>query len=159
VCWVPWGKHNLFFFFFLLVFRDRVSLCSSGCPGTHSVVQAGLELRNLPASASRVLGLKACTTNFYSSGNNSKEEQQLPRATPWGALICILSRVPRIKLYAAGKDHTSASAGSKSQSPDGKQPLILLLGLKQELYSQNRTGLLKQPKLITNMSRRGGWWC
>jgi hypothetical protein len=43
-----------------LVFRDRVSLCSSGCPGTHSVDQAGLELRNPPASASQVLGLKAC---------------------------------------------------------------------------------------------------
>jgi hypothetical protein len=45
-----------------LVFRDRVSLCSSGCPGTHSVDQAGLELRNLPASASQVLGLKACVS-------------------------------------------------------------------------------------------------
>jgi hypothetical protein len=45
-----------------LVFWGRVSLCSSGCPGTHSVDQAGLELRNLPASASRVLGLKACAT-------------------------------------------------------------------------------------------------
>jgi hypothetical protein len=45
-----------------LVFRDRVSLYSPGCPGTHSVDQAGLELRNPPASASRVLGLKACTT-------------------------------------------------------------------------------------------------
>jgi hypothetical protein len=42
--------------------RDRVSLCSSGCPGTHCVNQAGLELRNLPASASQVLGLKACAT-------------------------------------------------------------------------------------------------
>jgi hypothetical protein len=43
-------------------FRDRVSLCSSGCPGTHFVDQAGLKLRNPPASASRVLGLKACAT-------------------------------------------------------------------------------------------------
>jgi hypothetical protein len=42
--------------------RDRVSLCSPGCPGTHSVDQAGLELRNPPASASQVLGLKACAT-------------------------------------------------------------------------------------------------
>jgi hypothetical protein len=50
------------FFFFLLVFRDRVSLCSPGCPETHFVDQAGLELRNLPASASQVLGLKACAT-------------------------------------------------------------------------------------------------
>jgi hypothetical protein len=41
---------------------DRVSLYSPGCPGTHFVDQAGLELRNLPASASQVLGLKACAT-------------------------------------------------------------------------------------------------
>jgi hypothetical protein len=47
----------------VLVFRDRVSLYSPGCPGTHSVDQAGLKLRNLPASASQVLGLKACATN------------------------------------------------------------------------------------------------
>jgi hypothetical protein len=41
-----------FFFFFFLVFQDRVSLYSPGCPGPHSVDQAGLELRNLPTSAS-----------------------------------------------------------------------------------------------------------
>jgi hypothetical protein len=45
-----------------LFFRDRVSLCSLGCHGTHSVDQAVFELRYLPASASQVLGLKACTT-------------------------------------------------------------------------------------------------
>jgi hypothetical protein len=45
-----------------LVFRDRVSLYSPGCPGAHFVDQAGLELRNPPASDSRVLGLKACAT-------------------------------------------------------------------------------------------------
>jgi hypothetical protein len=48
------GYYCLFLhtFFFLLVFRDRVSLYSPGCPGTHFVDQAGLELRNPPASAS-----------------------------------------------------------------------------------------------------------
>jgi hypothetical protein len=55
---------NLFCFCFLFcfVFWDRVSLCSPGSPGTHFVDQAGLELRNPPASASLVLGLKACAT-------------------------------------------------------------------------------------------------
>jgi hypothetical protein len=45
-----------------LVFQDRVSLCSPGCPGTHSVDQAGLELRNPPASVSQALVLKARAT-------------------------------------------------------------------------------------------------
>jgi hypothetical protein len=48
--------------FLFLFFRVRVSLYSPGCPGTHFVDQAGLELRNPPASASQVLGLKAGTT-------------------------------------------------------------------------------------------------
>jgi hypothetical protein len=53
----------VFFLFFIFVFfLDRVSLYSPACPGTHFVDQAGLELRNLPASASQVLGLKACAT-------------------------------------------------------------------------------------------------
>jgi hypothetical protein len=58
-------RHDLVtFFLFLsfLVFRDRVSLYSPGCPGTHFEDQTVLELRNPLASASRVLGLKACTT-------------------------------------------------------------------------------------------------
>jgi hypothetical protein len=53
------GPSTLFCFVF---FRGRVSLYSPGCPGTHSVDQAGLELRNSPASASQVLGLKVCAT-------------------------------------------------------------------------------------------------
>jgi hypothetical protein len=54
-----WNSFVCLFF----VFRNRVFLCSPGCPGTHSVDQAGLKLRNLPVSASQVLGLKACATN------------------------------------------------------------------------------------------------
>jgi hypothetical protein len=45
-----------------VVFRDRVSLYSPGCPGIHFVEQAGLELRSPPASASQVPRLKACAT-------------------------------------------------------------------------------------------------
>jgi hypothetical protein len=74
--WLTWKsrktliKDTLFLLFYLfiycififLVFRDRVFLCSPGCPGTHSVDQAVLQLRNLPASALQVLGLKACAT-------------------------------------------------------------------------------------------------
>ena len=64
----------LFYFYFILFFvvcflfgrvffsQDRVSLCFLDCPRTHSVDQAIQELRNLPASASQVLGLKAWNT-------------------------------------------------------------------------------------------------
>jgi hypothetical protein len=45
-----------------LFFKGRVFLCSPGCPGTHFVDQADLELRDPPASASRVLGLTVCAT-------------------------------------------------------------------------------------------------
>jgi hypothetical protein len=40
----------LFIYLFILVIQDRVSLYSPGCPGTHSVYQAGLGLRNLSPS-------------------------------------------------------------------------------------------------------------
>jgi hypothetical protein len=40
---------------------------SPDCPGTHSVDQAGLELRNPSASASQVLGLKVCAITAQSA--------------------------------------------------------------------------------------------
>jgi hypothetical protein len=54
------AQHSQMLFFFS--FQDRVSLCSPGCPGIHFVDQADLELRDPPASASQVLGLKVWTT-------------------------------------------------------------------------------------------------
>jgi hypothetical protein len=48
-------------FFVCFCFFETVSLYSPGCPGTHSVDQTGLELRNPPASASQVLGSQVCT--------------------------------------------------------------------------------------------------
>ena len=49
--------------FLKFFFRDRISLCNGpSCSRTHFVDQAGLELRDLPASASQVLQLKACAT-------------------------------------------------------------------------------------------------
>jgi hypothetical protein len=45
-------------FGFSFVIQGTISLCSLVCPGTHSAEQASLKLRNPPASASQVLGLK-----------------------------------------------------------------------------------------------------
>jgi hypothetical protein len=60
-------KKKEFFFLFhdvhcTHIIDEAASVNSPGCPGTHSVDQVGLELRNPPASASQVLGLKACAT-------------------------------------------------------------------------------------------------
>ncbi|CAH6777520.1 Gm4707 [Phodopus roborovskii] len=61
-----WAVVLIFFFFFFFFFcQDRVSVCSPGCPGTHSVDQAGLELREPTASASQLLGLKVCATAIW----------------------------------------------------------------------------------------------
>jgi hypothetical protein len=52
----------------LVVFQvsgDGVSQCSPICSGTCSVDQAGFKLRDLPASASQGLGLKACVLLFF----------------------------------------------------------------------------------------------
>jgi hypothetical protein len=49
-CSKHWAVSSLAFrsvCFVLFCFGDRVSLCNPGCPGTHSVDQAGLKLRNL----------------------------------------------------------------------------------------------------------------
>jgi hypothetical protein len=48
----------LFFCFLFFVFRDRVSLYSPGCPGTHFVDQAGLELRNIACLCLPSAGIK-----------------------------------------------------------------------------------------------------
>jgi hypothetical protein len=61
-----WSSDSFFvlFCFVCLFVWVRVSLCSPDCPGTHSVDQAGLELRNSPASAS----LSQCSLSLmYSS--------------------------------------------------------------------------------------------
>jgi hypothetical protein len=92
VFWFLWvlGFFVLFWvlFFFFLVFQDKVSLCSPGCPGTHFVDQACLELRNLPASASQVLGLKVCTT------------------TPQRVLVCCLVGFETVFLCSSGYSGT-----------------------------------------------------
>ena len=59
----------LLFWFFLFCFvflRQGFSVQPwLSYPGTHSVEQAGLELRDLPASVSQVLGLNVCATTAW----------------------------------------------------------------------------------------------
>jgi hypothetical protein len=50
---------------FCFVILARVAIYSLGSPKTLSVDQSGLKFRDLPASASQVLGLKACVTTAW----------------------------------------------------------------------------------------------
>ena len=63
-----------------------------GCPGTHSVDQAGLKLRNLPASAFQLLRLKGCATmpGFYCSSGQFLASQlsALITCVLKGVIIC-----------------------------------------------------------------------
>jgi hypothetical protein len=84
----------MYIYIYILVFQDRVSLCSPGCPGTNSVDQAGLELRNPPASASQVLGLKVCATTARQNIKKKKKKNH------WGGGACeevLHSRSPPFK--------------------------------------------------------------
>jgi hypothetical protein len=47
-----------FLFVYFVFLRQGFSLCSLGCPGTRSADKAYLEVRDLPTSASQVLGFK-----------------------------------------------------------------------------------------------------
>jgi hypothetical protein len=89
-----------------LVFRDRVSLCSPGCPGTHFVDQAGLELRNPPASASRVLGLKACATtpgdNMFLCAQSIKPAREAVEEPP---TIIVYTGVVKALALSTGNSH------------------------------------------------------
>jgi hypothetical protein len=53
---------DLFFFFFFWFFETGFLCIALAVLELNFVGQVGLKLRNLPASASRVLGLKACAT-------------------------------------------------------------------------------------------------
>jgi hypothetical protein len=71
------GEGELFCFIW-----DRLSLCTFGCPGTCSVDQAGLELRDLAASAFLVLGLKVYATTTISKWALLTAEPRLGQPNP-----------------------------------------------------------------------------
>ena len=59
---------SFFLFFFFFGFFETGFLCVALAVLELFVDQAGLELRNLPASACPVLGLKACASLFFLAG-------------------------------------------------------------------------------------------
>jgi hypothetical protein len=76
-----------FVFVFVFVFRDSVSLYIPGCHGTHFVDQAGLELRNPPASIfSLLIFIFYCQEETNDLGRKKKPTccgDLLKRITSW----------------------------------------------------------------------------
>ncbi|GAB1300378.1 Lipase, member I [Apodemus speciosus] len=60
---------------------DRVSLYSPGCPGTYAVDQTGLELRNLPASASQSAGITGARHHRLLSNQAKLWKEELKKKT------------------------------------------------------------------------------
>jgi hypothetical protein len=75
------GCSQTVFFFVFFFFFETGFLCIVlvGCPGTHSVDQAGLQLRNPSASASRELRLKVCATTAWQAQKGNLENMPLLR--------------------------------------------------------------------------------
>ena len=83
ICTTMFIETLFVFVFVCFFFQDRVSLCSPCCPGTHSVDQAGLELRNLPASASQVWALKTFQAETLFVNNQKLQTPRCPSSEEW----------------------------------------------------------------------------
>jgi hypothetical protein len=73
---------------YLLVFWDRVSLYSPGFPGTQSIVQAGLQLRNLPACLP-CAGMKGVC--HHCPAKTLKKTKTKTKKTLTSNYLCVLS--------------------------------------------------------------------
>jgi hypothetical protein len=148
---------SFLFFFFFLVFRDRVSLYIPGCPGTHSVDQAGLELRNPPASASQVLGLKVCATTAQpgcqfqrsTASQTARDGLCLSTATERAAQVKTVQSFAESlgrdngKMFSAQRAQGSASLETPSQHVDWKEHFIPIKS------KQSGKSLYKHSPLLT----------
>jgi hypothetical protein len=118
-------------FFLFLVFWDRVSLCSPGCPGTHSVDQAGLKLRSLPVFASQVLGIKGVSHHCLTYNSYIKISQHISLICQWSLLllsflilleVCLLYDILYIlhySLYVSTVSFAQRSQGSQRVKSQG----------------------------------------
>lgn len=78
--------HYIFFQIYFIYFENKVSLCCSDHPETYYVNQAGRELRDLPALAFCVFGLKAHTialgSGFVFQQQKEQKQNQKPPTQP-----------------------------------------------------------------------------
>ncbi|GAB1287407.1 Hermansky-Pudlak syndrome 3 protein homolog [Apodemus speciosus] len=85
----------------------QVSLCSPGCPGPLSVDQAGLELRNLPASASQLARL---------SRKDASVRSGVPHVPEAGWSLYIVNTTAPVQLYKEMVDYSNSYKTVKTES-------------------------------------------
>jgi hypothetical protein len=118
-----------------LWFFETGFLYSPGCPGTHFVDQVGLELRNPPASASQVLGLKACATTPGYMG--SFMVQTLPHK-----LLYVITGIPRIMISESMATH--------------QKDLQMQQGMKIEIQPESQSGSLSILFYLSKRRKKSG---
>jgi hypothetical protein len=113
--------------FVCFVLRDRVFLRSPGCPGTHSVDQAGLELRDPPASASSLLELKACLPRLATCILLRLLSPSPSLSLPLLLLSTDLEVLPNLQMSdSLSPCHTGGSAPHYSAQPFPPRPTLAI---------------------------------
>ncbi|GAB1296556.1 Unconventional myosin-Id [Apodemus speciosus] len=129
---------------------NGVSLCSPGCPGTHSVDQAGLELRNPPASASQLTGLSVSNGKDQLVVFHTKDNKDL--------IVCLFSKQPThesrigelvgvlVNHFKSEKRHLQVNVTNPVQcSLHGKKCTVSVetrLNQPQPDFTKNRSGFI-----------------
>jgi hypothetical protein len=104
-------------FFCLFVFQVRVSLCSSGCPGAHSVDQGVLELKRSTCLCLQSAGIKAmrqhCPVRVFASF--AEDQGLVPSIHKWrflGVPMHFLSGLHEHQTCAHKYTQTARSGGT-----------------------------------------------
>jgi hypothetical protein len=84
-----------------LVFWDRVSLYSPGCPETHFVDQAGLELRNPPALCLPSAGIKGVCLKIFLKSKRSNNQKHLSVEAAGCPTVHLLSKYHYLQMFIA----------------------------------------------------------
>ncbi|GAB1291458.1 DENN domain-containing protein 5B [Apodemus speciosus] len=122
---------------------ELVSLCSPGCPGTHSVDQADLELRNPPASASPSAGIKDVSHHCPVRVPLGPER----RKSDSGVMLPTL----RVSLI---QDMRHVQNMTEIKTDVGRARAWIRLSLEKKLLSQHLKQLLSNQPLTKKLYKR-----
>ncbi|GAB1291294.1 Probable 28S rRNA (cytosine-C(5))-methyltransferase [Apodemus speciosus] len=132
----------------------EVSLCSPGCPGTHSVDQAGLELRNPPASASQMLGLQACATTPGSEMSYTQLAMRISR----GCQVVLGRGAAKRRAGSVDAPKPNKSPGIKTLPGEVSKGAVQARGKKRPAPIQNSDGDEEEDSEEDDVVTQGDLW-